>query len=176
MSAEPTLLIMGLGAQMIHWDDDFCWLLAARGFRVIRFDNRDIGKSSKLTGGSRLTPVELLKLRFLKIPYGIDPQMLRFANEVLDVIPCALVHRSGGDVLERGNFRTLLIDSGYGADTTFSLDELRAMVPCEIREIVRLEPLIERLILEADDFDGFVDAARAQFMLGIDPMIALRAS
>ena len=66
--AEPMLLIMGLGAQMIHWDDDFCRQLAARGFRVIRFDNRDIGKSSKLSGGKRLTPVELLKLRFLKIP------------------------------------------------------------------------------------------------------------
>ncbi len=36
---------MGLGAQMIHWDDEFCRQLAARGFRVIRFDNRDIGKS-----------------------------------------------------------------------------------------------------------------------------------
>ena len=45
--AEPMLLIMGLGAQMIHWDDDFCRQLAARGFRVIRFDNRDIGKSSQ---------------------------------------------------------------------------------------------------------------------------------
>src|ERR1700736_7074790 len=66
--AEPMLLIMGLGAQMILWDDEFCRQLAARGFRVIRFDNRDIGKSSRLSGGKRLTPVELLKLRFLKIP------------------------------------------------------------------------------------------------------------
>jgi pimeloyl-ACP methyl ester carboxylesterase len=49
--AEPLLLIMGLGAQMIHWDDEFCRQLAARGFRVIRFDNRDIGKSSRMTGG-----------------------------------------------------------------------------------------------------------------------------
>jgi pimeloyl-ACP methyl ester carboxylesterase len=54
-AAEPLLLIMGLGAQMIHWDDDFCRQLAARGFRVIRFDNRDIGKSSHLSGGKRLS-------------------------------------------------------------------------------------------------------------------------
>jgi pimeloyl-ACP methyl ester carboxylesterase len=65
---EPMLLIMGLGAQMILWDDEFCQQLASRGFRVIRFDNRDIGKSSKLTGGKPLRPLELLKLRFLKIP------------------------------------------------------------------------------------------------------------
>ena len=44
--AEPMLLIMGLGGQMVLWDDDFCRQLAARGFRVIRLDNRDIGKSS----------------------------------------------------------------------------------------------------------------------------------
>ncbi len=59
--AEPMLLIMGLGAQMIHWDDDFCRELAGRGFRVIRFDNRDIGKSSKMTGGKRLGPVRTSK-------------------------------------------------------------------------------------------------------------------
>ena len=40
------------------------------------------------------------------------------------------------------------------------LDELRAMVPCQIREIVRLEPLIERLIVESDTFDGFLDTYR----------------
>lgn len=45
-TAPPLLLIMGLGAQMILWHEDFCRQLAARGFRVIRFDNRDVGKSS----------------------------------------------------------------------------------------------------------------------------------
>ena len=75
--AEPMLLIMGLGAQMIQWDDEFCRQLAARGFRVIRFDNRDIGKSSKMTGGKRLTALELLKLRFLKIPVAAPYKMIR---------------------------------------------------------------------------------------------------
>ena len=46
--AQPLLLIMGLGAQMIVWDDEFCALLAGRGYRVIRFDNRDIGLSTRL--------------------------------------------------------------------------------------------------------------------------------
>jgi pimeloyl-ACP methyl ester carboxylesterase len=40
------LLIMGLGAQMIFWDDDFCREIASRGFHVIRFDNRDCGLST----------------------------------------------------------------------------------------------------------------------------------
>jgi pimeloyl-ACP methyl ester carboxylesterase len=45
-SGRPLLLIMGLGAQMILWHEEFCRQLAARGHRVIRFDNRDVGKSS----------------------------------------------------------------------------------------------------------------------------------
>jgi pimeloyl-ACP methyl ester carboxylesterase len=48
-ASDPALLlIMGLGAQMIVWDDEFCEALSARGYFVIRFDNRDIGKSSKI--------------------------------------------------------------------------------------------------------------------------------
>lgn len=59
--AEPLFLIMGLSAQMVLWDDEFCQQLAARGFRVVRFDNRDIGHSTKLTGGKRITPIDILK-------------------------------------------------------------------------------------------------------------------
>jgi pimeloyl-ACP methyl ester carboxylesterase len=44
----PALLVMGLGTQMIWWDDEFCSALADRGYRVIRFDNRDVGLSTHL--------------------------------------------------------------------------------------------------------------------------------
>jgi pimeloyl-ACP methyl ester carboxylesterase len=44
---EPLLLVMGLGAQMLMWPDTFCAMLAERGFRVIRFDNRDVGLSTR---------------------------------------------------------------------------------------------------------------------------------
>lgn len=47
--ADPAMiLIMGLGTQMIHWSDQFCQLLASKKLKVIRFDNRDIGKSTWL--------------------------------------------------------------------------------------------------------------------------------
>jgi|SRR5689334_16390011 len=45
---EPLVLVMGLATQMIAWDEDLCVMLAERGFRVIRFDNRDIGHSTHL--------------------------------------------------------------------------------------------------------------------------------
>ena len=85
-AAEPLLLIMGLGAQMIHWDDEFCRQLAARGFRVIRFDNRDIGKSSRLSGGKRLTPLELIKLRFLKIPVAAPYRLIDMARDTVGLM------------------------------------------------------------------------------------------
>lgn len=47
-TGTPIVLIMGLGAQMTLWRDEFCDQLAAAGHRVIRFDNRDIGLSSKM--------------------------------------------------------------------------------------------------------------------------------
>jgi pimeloyl-ACP methyl ester carboxylesterase len=47
-SDPPLLLIAGLGAQMILWEDDFCAALAQRGLWVVRFDNRDVGKSSQI--------------------------------------------------------------------------------------------------------------------------------
>ncbi|SNS76659.1 Pimeloyl-ACP methyl ester carboxylesterase [Geodermatophilus saharensis] len=47
---EPLLLVMGLGAQMVGWPDGFCAELTARGFRVVRFDNRDVGLSTHLDG------------------------------------------------------------------------------------------------------------------------------
>jgi pimeloyl-ACP methyl ester carboxylesterase len=48
-ASDPTLLlVMGLGAQLIHWPEEFCELLVARGFHVVRYDNRDVGHSTKL--------------------------------------------------------------------------------------------------------------------------------
>lgn len=57
---DPVLvLISGLGSQLISWHDDFCTALAARGFRVIRFDNRDVGLSSKLADGPEYTLADM---------------------------------------------------------------------------------------------------------------------
>jgi pimeloyl-ACP methyl ester carboxylesterase len=99
--AEPMVLIMGLGAQMIQWDDDFCRQLAARGFRVIRFDNRDIGKSSKLSGGKRLTAFELLRQRFLHIPVAAPYKLSDMAKDtigLMDVLGIASAHIVGASM------------------------------------------------------------------------------
>lgn len=57
---EPLLLIMGLATQMIAWDEEFCGMLAERGFRVVRFDNRDIGRSGRVRAEGVPNPLSLL--------------------------------------------------------------------------------------------------------------------
>jgi uncharacterized protein len=86
------------------------------------------------------------------------------------------------EIVHRANFKTWLIDTGYGADTTYSLDELRRLAPVRVEEILRLEPLLERLILQSDGFDGFVGAyreaiseLRSRGIVGMKSVIAYRS-
>lgn len=84
--AEPMMLIMGLGAQMIFWEDEFCKDLASRGFRVVRFDNRDIGLSTKMSGGKPLSLVEFLKLRIFKVPPQSSYKLWDMAADVIGLM------------------------------------------------------------------------------------------
>ncbi len=70
---EPLVLVMGLGGPMTWWDSDFCTMLAEAGFQVVRYDNRDTGRSTKLKG--RVTRGQLVK-SFLgrggRVPYTLN--------------------------------------------------------------------------------------------------------
>ncbi len=66
---EPLLLVMGLATQMIAWSEEFCALLAERGFRVVRFDNRDIGRSTKLRAAGVPNLLEMAVGRRGSAPY-----------------------------------------------------------------------------------------------------------
>jgi uncharacterized protein len=85
------------------------------------------------------------------------------------------------EVVTRANFKTWLVDTGYGGETVLPLAELRDLVPCRIEEVLRLEPAIERLIVGAASFDGFLDAYRAELdglrsrgIVGLKSVIAYR--
>src|SRR4249919_799651 len=67
------LLVMGLGGPLIWWDSEFCDQLAERGFFVVRFDNRDIGHSTRFTGrgGSRRQMVRTFLGDRRRIPYSM---------------------------------------------------------------------------------------------------------
>lgn len=66
---EPLLLVMGLATQMLAWDEEFCATLADRGFRVVRFDNRDIGGSTKLDSAGLPKRTDMLLGRRSTAPY-----------------------------------------------------------------------------------------------------------
>jgi pimeloyl-ACP methyl ester carboxylesterase len=71
--ADPALLlVMGLGTQMIAWQDDFCRELAGRGFFVIRYDNRDVGRSTHFRDVKPPGPFELLVRRPKRLAYTLE--------------------------------------------------------------------------------------------------------
>jgi pimeloyl-ACP methyl ester carboxylesterase len=65
------LLVMGLGTQMLGWHADFCAQLADRGFFVVRYDNRDVGRSTHLDGAPTPTPAEIVTRRIRRPPYRL---------------------------------------------------------------------------------------------------------
>lgn len=87
---RPLLLIMGLGGPMIWWDDDLCGLLADRGFHVIRFDNRDCGRSQAMSGRVSLIGSFLRQ----PPPYSLD-DMADDAAGLLDHLGIESAHVTG---------------------------------------------------------------------------------
>ncbi|MFT3925836.1 MAG: alpha/beta hydrolase [Myxococcales bacterium] len=73
---EPVILIMGIGGQMVFWDEAFCHDLAARGFQVTRFDNRDVGHSTRLEHLGVQSLNDVIKQRLLggnvRAGYSLD--------------------------------------------------------------------------------------------------------
>jgi pimeloyl-ACP methyl ester carboxylesterase len=67
----PVLLIMGLGTQMVAWQDDFCEQLAGRGYFVTRYDNRDVGRSTRFDPVPPPGPAELLTRRPRQLAYTL---------------------------------------------------------------------------------------------------------
>ena len=94
-SDPPMLLIMGLGAQMILWPDELCELLAARGYFVIRFDNRDVGRSTILDASA--PTIQALAEGRAEAPYGLDA-MAADAAGLLDHLGIERAHIVGSSM------------------------------------------------------------------------------
>ena len=94
-SDETILLIMGLGMQLLGWDENFCRLLADRGFHVIRFDNRDVGLSSKCSGRVNLNAGMLGRTR--SAVYDLD-DMAGDAAGLLDELGIERAHLVGASM------------------------------------------------------------------------------
>ena len=97
-AASPLVLVMGLGMPLVFWPDAFVAGLAAKGFRVLCFDNRDCGHSEKLAGAPRPNLAlaigrSLLRLK-VRAPYSLD-DMARDVTGLLDALGIARAHVVG---------------------------------------------------------------------------------
>lgn len=95
------LLVMGLGAQMIAWEDAFCRKLAAKGFFVIRFDNRDIGKSTRFPSAGAASFLSLLVRQRLGLPLRAPYRLIDMAGDaigLLDHLGVARAHIVGASM------------------------------------------------------------------------------
>jgi pimeloyl-ACP methyl ester carboxylesterase len=97
-SGRPLLLIVGLGGQLIYWDDDLCRDLAERGHYVIRFDNRDAGLSTKFDEAGVPDLVEtfgkIMRGEKIRAPYTLD-DMADDATGLLDALRIPKAHICG---------------------------------------------------------------------------------
>jgi pimeloyl-ACP methyl ester carboxylesterase len=95
-SNPALLLVMGLGTQLIHWDVELCELFAERGFHVIRFDNRDAGRSTYVDAPVPNLRRAMAGLR-IDAPYLLD-DMADDAFGLLDHLGIEAAHVAGASM------------------------------------------------------------------------------
>ena len=158
---EPLLLIMGLGAQMTRWPQPFLDKLAARGLKVIRFDNRDVGLTTKLdAAGAPDFPAIFKALgegRAPPAPYLLD-DMAADAAGLLDALGIDRAHIVGASL---GGMVAQLVAAHY-PQQTLSLTSImsstgnRALPPAKPEAIAILN---DRGPDPRVDFEGFLERA-----------------
>ncbi len=85
-NGRPLLLIMGLGGQLLMWDDEFVERLAARGHRVVRYDNRDVGLSTKFDHAGVPNVIELMQRAQQGLPLSVPYTLADMADDAAALI------------------------------------------------------------------------------------------
>jgi pimeloyl-ACP methyl ester carboxylesterase len=96
-SHPPLLLVMGLGTQMLGWRASFCEQLSERGFFVVRYDNRDVGRSTKFSSHRPPTPAQLLRRDAKAAAYTLA-DMADDGVGLLDCLGLAAAHVVGASM------------------------------------------------------------------------------
>jgi pimeloyl-ACP methyl ester carboxylesterase len=95
--APPLVLVMGFAQQMIAWDPRFCARIAGRGFRVVRFDNRDVGLSTKLSHYGTPDFMRVMMGDRAAAPYAIE-EMADDLAALIDALDLPAAHVVGASM------------------------------------------------------------------------------
>lgn len=187
---RTALLVMGLGAQMINWDEGFCALLVARGFHVVRFDNRDIGQSSWIETPD-LDPSQVVTAALtgaqVEVPYLLS-DMAADAIGLLDHLGVGRAHVVGASmggmiaqtmaieypdrVASLTSVMSTSGEPGVGAPSPEVVNALLVTRPTDRAGSIAVSVDIVRTISHPDHFDEAKVRSRAEeeFGRGVNPM------
>jgi pimeloyl-ACP methyl ester carboxylesterase len=160
--ADPVmLLIMGLGGQLIVWDDELCDRLAAHGFRVLRFDNRDIGLSTKIEEAPAPDIMAVVQGDQSSVAYSLE-DMAADSTGLLDALGIDTAHVVGvsmggmigqllaiehpGRVLSLASIMSTTGDPSVGAPTPEAITILMKPPPTGREEVITREVETTRVL------------------------------
>ncbi|WP_374942613.1 alpha/beta fold hydrolase [Sphingomonas sp.] len=112
-NAPAVLLVMGLGTQMIAWPEAFCDGLAEAGYRVIRYDNRDIGLSTTMDGAPAINPLVAVMMARLGLKFPLAYSLSDMAADavgLMDALGIANTHVVGASM---GGMIAQLVAAGW---------------------------------------------------------------
>jgi pimeloyl-ACP methyl ester carboxylesterase len=118
--AEAILLISGLGTQMIRWSETFCQTLAAQGYRVIRFDNRDAGLSTRFDNASMPDLAAIADAVARGETPNVSYTLVDMANDAVGLLDALMVQRAHVVGRSMGGMIAQLLASKH-ADRVLSL-------------------------------------------------------
>lgn len=159
-SKPAMLLIMGLGVQMLGWDERFCNMLADRGFFVIRFDNRDIGLSSKIEDGRVPNVLQLMAGDYSSAPYTLA-DMAEDTAGLLDELGIDAAHVIGASM---GGMVGQTLACRH-PDRVLSLTSIMSSTGSRESGQPKPEVLVALLTPMPSDRDGYIEAVVNTFNL-----------
>ena len=160
-SNPAILLIMGLGMQLLAWPEPFCVELASRGFRVIRYDNRDTGFSTKFENAKTPGIASLVLRSMLRLPMRVPYTLNDMANDAVGLLSALGIESAHAVGASMGG----MIAQNLAASHPQRVDSLTSIMSTSgHRALPGADPLVSRHIFRSRPTGNDRDAVIAHNM------------